>query len=356
MNSKQLMFDRRHIELDYDNQCLVVREPPHGVRTLPLRYIRRIVCVHGVTLTSSLLGQLWRRGIDFIALNPHDSENSFGLYPDQQQQVQRRCQQYQWQQSQGPQGNEHSLSIARTLCRHRLQQQLRYLTQQPAADDVSALMQQLASLQANMAEAAHRDTLRGLEGTAQRLMFQYWRGCLPAHFGFEKRQRRPPPDPVNALLSLTYTIAMQEAIRQCKAVGLDSQLGFYHRVTHGRHSLACDLMEVARPQCEQWVVELLSQGIINQRHFSVPKQRGQGCRLGKAGRALYYQHLASAMPTWQTQLAAAARWVARKVDQHSNTHNNNQQHNNQQHNNLQNNNLQNNHREDLGTTQEATYA
>jgi len=346
MNSKQLMFDRRHIELDYDNQCLVVREPPHGVRTLPLRYIRRIVCVHGVTLTSSLLGQLWRRGIDFIALNPRDSENSFGLYPDQQQQVQRRCQQYQWQQSQGPQGNEHSLSIARTLCRHRLQQQLRYLTQQPAADDVSALMQQLASLQANMAEAAHRDTLRGLEGTAQRLMFQYWRGCLPAHFGFEKRQRRPPPDPVNALLSLTYTIAMQEAIRQCKAVGLDSQLGFYHRVTHGRHSLACDLMEVARPQCEQWVVELLNQGIINQRHFSVPKQRGQGCRLGKAGRALYYQHLASAMPTWQTQLAAAARWVARKVDQHSNTHNNN----------LQNNNLQNNHREDLGTTQEATYA
>ena len=346
MNSKQLIFDRRHIELDYDNQCLVVREPPHGVRTLPLRYIRRIVCVHGVTLTSSLLGQLWRRGIDFIALNPRDSENSFGLYPDQQQQVQRRCQQYQWQQYQGQQGNEHSLSIARTLCRHRLQQQLRYLAQQPSDDATDELMRQLSGLQAQMANAIHTDALRGLEGTAQRLMFQYWRGCLPAHLGFEKRQRRPPPDPVNALLSLTYTIAMQEAIRQCKVVGLDSQLGFYHRVMHGRHSLACDLMEVARPQCEQWVVELINQGILTQRHFSVPKQRARGCRLGKAGRALYYQHLASAMPTWQTQLAAAARWVARQVDLYSNTQHNCQQHSSQQHKN----------HEHSGITQKATYA
>ncbi|MBM94511.1 MAG: CRISPR-associated endonuclease Cas1 [Oceanospirillaceae bacterium] len=310
MGSKQLIFDRRHIELDYDNQCLVIREPPHGVRTLPLRYIRKIVCVHGVTLSSNLLGQLWQRGIDFIALNPRDSERSFGLYPDQQQQVQRRCQQYQWQQD-----NEHSLSIARTLCRHRLQQQLRYLAQQPTDTRPDELIQQLSSLQAQMTNATHTDTLRGLEGTAQRLMFQYWRRCLPSRLGFEKRQRRPPPDPVNALLSLTYTIAMQEAIRQCKAAGLDSQLGFYHRVTHGRHALACDLMEVARPQCEQWVVELFNTGAIKQRHFSGPTQRAQGCRLGKAGRTLYYQHLASVIPKWQTQLAAAARWLARQVDQ-----------------------------------------
>lgn len=314
MASKQLIFDRDHISLDYENQCLIIREPPHGMRSLPLRYIRRIVCVHGVTLTTHLLGQLWQHKIDFVALNPRDVENSFGIYPNQQQQVQRRCIQYQWQQD-----SAQALSLAQRLCQHRIHTQIRLLAriqQQQPDTNLRPLLQQLRQLRQHIASAGSTDQLRGMEGSAQRLMFEFWRSRLPANIGFQQRQRRPPPDPINALLSLTYTLAMQEAIRQCKAEGLDSQLGFYHRVAHGRHSLACDLMETVRPHCEQWVVELINRGTINLRHFSFPK-RGGGCRLGKAGRIIYYQQVAHAMSQWRRHLAAAARWIRWQIDRNN---------------------------------------
>ena len=101
------------------------------------------------------------------------------------------------------------------------------------------------------------DQLRGVEGSLQRMAFDYWKQSIPKEFSFTKRIRRPPPDPVNALLSLTYTLVFHEAVRQCKRFGLDPALGFYHRASFGRASLACDLMEPSRPIVEGFVVQLL---------------------------------------------------------------------------------------------------
>lgn len=160
-------------------------------------------------------------------------------------------------------------------------------------------------------EAQNMDSLRGFEGIAQRNLFAHWRSLLPVQLGFEQRRRRPPPDPVNAVLSLSYGLAHHEAIRQCMRSGLDPWLGVYHALTPGRHSLACDLIEPLRPRIEKWVVELFCSGCLDRRHFST---RDGQCLLGKAGRSVYYHEWHAVLPRWTRRLRYYARQLSSHLD------------------------------------------
>lgn len=98
---------------------------------------------------------------------------------------------------------------------------------------------------------AESDTsrLRGLEGEAAAIYFSAFNHLLvPANPGFEiqGRNRRPPLDPMNALLSYLYTLLAHTCRGACEAVGLDPQIGFLHEIRPGRMSLALDLMEEFR--------------------------------------------------------------------------------------------------------------
>lgn len=300
-----LILDRRNIQLEYDNQCLVIRQPDNPPRTVPLMHLQKVICQHNVQLTTSLLGQLWKRGIDFITLNDRHTDCSFGLYANKQQQVERRCRQYLWQQDE-----QKALQLARTLCAHRLRNNLRLL----ADNNHTTLKQQLHRALQRTEHAISLQTLLGIEGAAQRLMFAHWRAKLPSQLGFEKRQRRPPKDPVNSLLSLTSSLVLQEAIRQCTVAGLDPDLGFYHRIASGRPSLACDLMEPLRPFFEHWVMHLFIDGHFDSRHFTGQNSAQAPCYLGKAGRQAFYPLFYQASIAWQRQLKATTRWICQHLD------------------------------------------
>lgn len=298
-----LIFDRHKISLEYENHCIIIRQPDTPPRSIPLTHVRKIICLHSVQLTTSLLGQLWQRKIDFITLNSRYSERSFALFPNQQQQVERRCIQYTWQQQEAL-----CLALASALCQHRVTCNIRLLSGR-------CTEQLLAALHAShhaMADCQTLNQLRGIEGAIQRQIFEHWRQQLPTELGFNQRVRRPPTDPVNAILSLTYTLALQEGIRQCTAVGLDSQLGVYHRTVLGRHSLACDLIEPVRPACEQWVMQCFIDKTLDARHFT--RSDGKPCLLGKRGREIFYQTIEPHLQIWQRQLKATAHWLSRNID------------------------------------------
>ncbi|MFT0213935.1 CRISPR-associated endonuclease Cas1 [Pseudomonas sp. F1_0610] len=299
-----LLFDRRHINLEYENQCLIIRSPETPPRSIPLSYIRKIICLHSVQLTTALLGQLWERGIDFINLNQRSSERSFALYPKQQQQVKRRCLQYSFQQN-----DALSLPIAKAICTHRILGNLRTLK----LSQNHHLSIHLYKKKDDLQRCITKEQLRGVEGACQRLIFDFWRSLLPSDLNFQSRKRRPALDPVNALLSLTYTLAMQEAIRQCTAHGLDSQLGVYHSILSGRHSLACDLLEPIRPYCEQWVMTSFLEETFTAKDFT----KGSPCLLIKPARERYYQAIAEQLKPWRRSLMASARWLCKHIDQHS---------------------------------------
>jgi CRISPR-associated protein Cas1 len=112
---------------------------------------------------------------------------------------------------------------------------------------------------ANWAESAvSLPELLGIEGAAARIYFGHFAGMIKPKddfqggsdgltFDFTTRNRRPPRDGVNALLSLGYSLLAKDLTVACYAVGFDPMIGFYHQPRHGRPALALDLMEPLRP-------------------------------------------------------------------------------------------------------------
>jgi len=94
------------------------------------------------------------------------------------------------------------------------------------------------------------DTLRGIDGAAAVAYFQAFTRLFPASLDFTGRNRRPPRDPVNAVLSFGYTLLHFDAVRACQAAGLNPIIGYYHELDIGRESLASDLIEPLRPRVD----------------------------------------------------------------------------------------------------------
>jgi CRISPR-associated protein Cas1 len=107
------------------------------------------------------------------------------------------------------------------------------------------------------AEAKSLAELLGVEGNGAAIYFAGFgamlRGGELAHFDFENRNRRPPADPVNAMLSFAYAMLVREFTATLSAIGFDPYRGFYHQ-PHGRPALALDMMEPFRPILSDSVV------------------------------------------------------------------------------------------------------
>ncbi|OED37818.1 CRISPR-associated endonuclease Cas4/Cas1 [Chromatiales bacterium (ex Bugula neritina AB1)] len=122
---------------------------------------------------------------------------------------------------------------------------------------------------ARLAEKATSiETLLGVEGAAAARYFKQFRAMLKSEavgfdFDFNTRNRRPPLDPVNALLSLTYSVLTRHLTTTLSAVGLDAYRGFYHQPRYGRPALALDVMEPFRPLlADSTVITVLNNGEI----------------------------------------------------------------------------------------------
>lgn len=133
--------------------------------------------------------------------------------------------------------------------------------------------------------------LVGLEAAAARRYFQGLGAALPPPFVWEGRHRRPPTDPVNALLSLTYMMVVGEAISACYAAALDPLIGFLHQLDYGRPSLALDLIEPLRAGgCDHLVMRLLQAETLTADDFV---HGDNGCRLSEDAMRRYLTHYES---------------------------------------------------------------
>lgn len=136
------------------------------------------------------------------------------------------------------------------------------------------------------------ESLLGLEGSAARLYFGHFNNMLRARedggaltFDFQGRNRRPPRDPVNALLSFAYAMLVKDFTVTLQAVGLDPYLGFYHTPRYGRPALALDLMEEFRAIiADSVVLSVINNGEITPRDFIT---RGGGVALTPSGRKTF---------------------------------------------------------------------
>ena len=136
--------------------------------------------------------------------------------------------------------------------------------------------------------ANSRSSLMGYEGAAANLYFKELNKIIDPKWNFSGRNRRPPKDPVNALLSLGYVIACSEIHSVIQKKGLDPALGFLHATQIDRDSLVLDVIEAIRPSVDFFVLQLLNK--LTLKDFS--NSQKDGCRLTKTGRKLFYSNWA----------------------------------------------------------------
>lgn len=118
--------------------------------------------------------------------------------------------------------------------------------------------------------AKDSESLMGVEGYCAQCYFSIFSKLLTNKNSaavFKARTKRPPLDPVNAVLSFVYTLATNEFAASLEAVGLDSYIGYFHSLKSGRSSLACDMVEEARCLIERFVLTLFNLQILSDRDF-----------------------------------------------------------------------------------------
>lgn len=189
---------------------------------------------------------------------------------------------------------ERCLAIARRLVTVKLRNS-RTLIRRNAEEPPPHVLSRLRELVAAAEAAESLESLLGVEGTAARLYFQAYAGLLqpppddegatPHTFDFDGRNRRPPRDPINAMLSLGYSLLTKDLVISAMAIGLDPYLGFYHQPRYGRPALALDVMEEFRPLIvDSLVLSAVNTGAVRAGDFL---RRGGACSFTQPGRAKF---------------------------------------------------------------------
>jgi len=281
-----LYVDRKFVEMQSVRRTLQLVDSEGQKQILPLKQIDRIVLHGKVSTDTGTLGMLTDAGINITMLTGRFGRRQASVTGAYGKDVQRRVAQYQAYLD-----RHKSLEIATCLIKRKLagQQRLLNLARQQRPDQRHALskgIQSIRQIRSKLEQpVASIEILRGYEGAAAAGYFEAYRSVFADSLGFEGRKRRPPPDPVNSVLSLAYTLLHSDAVKTLHSTGLDPYLGYLHEPAHGRESLAADIIEPLRPKVDSMVWEMFRERRLVAAHFTI---RDDGCLLGKTGRAIFY--------------------------------------------------------------------
>lgn len=211
------------------------------------------------------------------------------------------------------------LHLARQFVATKIRNQ-RTLLQRNHVEPPRAVLVRLKSLARQVLAADEIEALLGLEGLAARLYFEHLPGMLkiedgetPADlaFDFTGRNRRPPRDPINALLSFAYSLLTKDLTIACHTVGFDPFIGFYHQLRFGRPALALDLMEGFRPLvADSTVITAVNTRMVTTEDFL---RVGSAVALKPSGRKAFIRAYEQRMDTLVTHPLFGYRVSYRRV-------------------------------------------
>lgn len=279
-----LYVDRRGVTLKADGEALVFYENGERVGTVPLAPLSRVFMRGDVTLSSALLGKLGERGIGVVVLSGRKAVPTM-LLGRPHNDAARRVAQYRLSLD-----ADFCLRFSRAIVEAKLRAQAAFLDERRDSElrsryVLTLSLKRLASSIAAVDQQSTIASLRGLEGAGAAAYFEGFADLLPDRLHFNGRNRRPPRDPVNAVLSLGYTLLHAETVLALYGSGLDPFVGFYHTLDFARESLACDLVEPLRVEIDQHALMLFRSEKLRPEDFT---HSDTGCLLGKAGRARFY--------------------------------------------------------------------
>ncbi len=254
--------------LHCDGKRLEVRREGEVIGSAPLVKIHDIVVFGNIGLSTPAIKRLLERNIDvvFLTLDGHYHGRLVG---EMSAHVALRQAQY------ARTGDaERSLRQARQIVEGKLRNQRAVLqrfnrNRASAPDELTTIIDETERNLRRVSRTTRLHALLGLEGSATARYFSGVRALIGPEWRFNSRQRRPPPDPVNVLLSLGYTLLAHKALGAVQAAGFDPYLGILHQYAYKHPSLALDLMEEFRPiLVDSLVIRLCNDGRITLDDFT----------------------------------------------------------------------------------------
>jgi len=256
-----------------EGESVVVMAEKQIKLRLPIHNLNGIVCFGRVICSPALLGFCAQRGValSYLSSNGRFLARVQGLTSGN---VLLRREQYRRAES-----LEQSAIIAKAFvlgkifnCRTSLQRVLRDHPQINGAEVVQTAILHLSALLNEVKEQNDLNVIRGSEGHAAQTYFSVLDHLITTQkedFYFRGRNRRPPRDNLNALLSFVYTLLLHDIMAALESVGLDPAVGFLHRDRPGRPSLALDMMEEFRPLiADRLVLALVNMRQVQQNGFT----------------------------------------------------------------------------------------
>lgn len=267
------------------------------------------VQVHGSTEVSAAARRLLlREGIDLVFVNADGTWLGRLVGPGSRQ-GERRLAQYRLVAE-----PERRLGLARAVVASKITNQRALLLHRQRwlrDEELAEVLTTLRALASRAGAAPSLDVLRGLEGLAARRYFQgLGRALTNELFSFDGRNRRPPRDPINALLSFGYTLLVIKVEAAVRRAGLDPFLGCLHEATRGAPAMALDLAEELRPAVDGVVLTLVNRKQLTPEDFRtpLPEELGETAELAaeESDRACYLGEVArrALIRAWEKRLSS----------------------------------------------------
>jgi CRISPR-associated protein Cas1 len=286
LNTLYITTPDAYLRLEGETVCVMIEEEKR--LQVPLHHLGTFVLFDHVMLSPALLGRCAKDGRSVVWLD-RSGRFKARLEGPVNGNVLLRQAQYR-----AADNVAQTLAIARATVAGKLRNSRQVLmrgareTDNPAERDA---LVQAARLIANqirkIPQADNLDTLRGLEGDSARIYFDalpyLMKPSIREAFPFSTRNRRPPRDRFNALISFLYALKLADCRSALETVGLDPQLGFLHAVRPGRPALALDLLEEFRaPLCDRLALTLINRSQIQPKDFD--EREGGAVLLNDSGR------------------------------------------------------------------------
>lgn len=276
LNTLYVTSEKSYMSLDGEN--VVIYEDDNEIGRVPLHNLDGIVSFGYRGTSPALMGKCMEKNIPLCYLSPQGKFLAHVIGEVKGNVILRK------QQYKSSQDEQQSLEIAKNFiigkvynARWVLERALRDHEMQVDATAVRTASYQLKNSLTLIRSAESKEQLRGYEGEAASVYFGVFNELIlqqKKDFVFNGRNKRPPMDRVNALLSFVYTLLANQIASALEVVGLDPYVGYLHTERPGRVSLALDLIEEFRAvYADRFVLSLINKKVINARNFTV-KENG----------------------------------------------------------------------------------
>lgn len=244
---------------------IVVTKNRQQLLDIPVLHVENIAVIGNVQMTTQALHMLMEKGVDvsYFTFSGHylgqtAAEASKNIF--------LRFEQYQFYLDEN-----RRLEMAKCITRNKIQNQMAVIENHrwDSSYDWKEDLRSMKELLATVGQKETANELLGVEGMCSRIYFGAYGRMFLGEIRFEGRNRRPPKDPVNVILSLGYTLLTKELCNALEAESFELYLGFLHGIRYGRKSLALDMVEEFRqPAVDRLVVLLFNKRMMTEYDFS----------------------------------------------------------------------------------------